>query len=56
MYWMYEHNPCSMCRGQIVESLEALNALTPELLRECQYDVQGETRAWASKRLSINDV
>jgi hypothetical protein len=49
--WAYELNPCSCCRQSIVEDMIALGIATPELLAECLYDSDDETRDLARAAL-----
>jgi hypothetical protein len=41
---LYEKGPCSLCRGQVVEDLIALNRLPEWMREECRYDSYTCTR------------
>lgn len=45
--WVYEHTPCSHCRGKAVEFLLKLGKIAPEILEECRYDAIEKTRKMA---------
>jgi len=52
--WLYEHNPCSYCREEIVEILIENHWITPEILEECRNDCDSDTRELAEKQLALS--
>jgi hypothetical protein len=46
---MFEANPCSTCRMDVVESLVSLNALPNWIAEECFYEANLELRAYAER-------
>src|SRR5262249_26078764 len=44
---LYEHGPCSLCRGGVVELLLKLDGLTDAMRAECRYDASAEVRSLA---------
>lgn len=48
LLWVYEQNPCSLCRWSVVEDLIKLDQLPPELAAECCDDCNDETRQLVS--------
>ncbi len=45
--WVYEHTPCSHCRGKAVKFMLKLGKIAPEVLEECRYDAIEKTRKMA---------
>lgn len=43
LFWLYEEEPCSLCRGRAVEGLIASGGLTDAALDECLFDADGGT-------------
>jgi hypothetical protein len=41
---LYENGPCSFCREDVVRRLIELDALSPELRRECEFDANEDIR------------
>jgi hypothetical protein len=52
LLWMYEHNPCAECRGSAVWRLIELGRAPREMLEECLFDSQLDTREEARKALA----
>ncbi len=48
--WLYEHTPCSRCRGRAVELLDEAGALDPATRAECLHDCSLDTRDVARGR------
>lgn len=49
--YFYRNTLCACCRESVVKEMGRRHMLTPELLREMQYDCNDDIRAYASKRL-----
>lgn len=47
LIWLYERNPCGFCRGSILDQLIEWNAIPKDILYECQWDSNSETRMTA---------
>lgn len=45
LHTLYNLGPCSTCRDFVVQRLLQLNALTPEMRRECAYDANDKIRS-----------
>lgn len=45
--WVYESNPCSLCRESALKRMQARCGVPPQLLEECLYDASEEIRALA---------
>ena len=46
---LYENGPCSFCREDVVRRLIELDALSPELRRECEFDANEDIRQLVAK-------
>lgn len=55
LLWAYEHTPCSSCRRDIVVQLDRIGLLVDDLLHECQFDSDEDTRELALRNLSRKD-
>ena len=44
LHWIYEHTPCSLCRGSAVRRLHERGLLTEQQLDECRNDADSDTR------------
>jgi hypothetical protein len=42
--FLYENGPCSLCRGEFVEKLIALESIPDWMREECLYDADPDTR------------
>jgi len=51
MLWVYESTPCSLCRSGAVEILIQDGAVNDDLLHECRYDCDENTRKQAVHEL-----
>lgn len=49
LLWAYENTPCSICRHRAVVQLDKLGLLPDNLVRECLYDADEDTRELARK-------
>jgi hypothetical protein len=49
---MFDANPCSRCREDVVESLVSLNALPDWMAEECRYDANLDLRAYAEREFT----
>jgi hypothetical protein len=47
LLWLYEHGPCSMCRENAVQYLVEMKTAPEELLAECLWDCNDDTRKLA---------
>jgi hypothetical protein len=54
--WVYEHTPCSNCRGKALAALLARNRAPLPLLREAVWDCSEETRTAAKNALLESDA
>ncbi len=50
--WVYEHTPCSNCRGKALEALRARERAPAGLLREAAWDCAEDTRSEARAALA----
>ncbi len=46
---LYENGPCSFCREYVVQRFIELDALSPELQRECEFDANKDIRQLVAK-------
>ena len=46
---LYERGPCSFCREGVLQRLIELDALSPELRRECEFDANEDIRQLVAK-------
>jgi hypothetical protein len=51
MHWIYENDPCSLCRGFAVDRMIETGVATRAILEECLFDCQLETRKSALQAL-----
>lgn len=49
---LYEHDPCSVCRGSALVYMSRHRMLTKDILEECLYDSNEDIRRMAVKRLN----
>lgn len=54
MLWIYEHDPCSLCRGRAVRILLDTGIVPDWILEEARFDCQEETRAMVEQYQSGN--
>ena len=54
MLWIYEHDPCSLCRGRAVRILLDTGIAPDWLLEEACFDCQEQTREMVEKYVSGN--
>jgi hypothetical protein len=52
--WVYEHSPCSNCRGKSLERLIERRRARPELLDESRWDCSAHTREIARRGTSAS--
>jgi hypothetical protein len=53
--WVYEVNPCSVCREHAMEDMIELRVAPPELLAECLHDSSERVRQLAREAMGMDD-
>jgi hypothetical protein len=53
--WVYEVNPCSVCREHAMEDMIELRVAPPELLAECLHDISERVRQLAREAMGMDD-
>lgn len=48
---LYETNPCTCCRADLLEQMKKYNVLTRQILQECLEDASDEVRTFAAETL-----
>lgn len=47
--WVYENTPCTHCRFKAIQQLEKWRKLSEEMLYECQFDAEEDTRNYTTR-------
>jgi hypothetical protein len=51
--WVYVNTPCALCRSDSLKQMIARDCFPPEILSECLYDADKDTRQAAQERLGV---
>lgn len=54
LYYLYDRNPCSLCRTYCLKTMSRCGVLSEKLLNICLYDVNEDTVRYARKRLNLS--